>query len=246
MPTAAIIKHTNPSGVASRNKIDDALREAYKNDTYSAYGCVIALNMPCNRKTAEFIITWFVEVVICPSFDSDALDILKQKKNLRLIETGHLGRIKEYYDIRRTVGGLLVQTSTYPDITEKNLKVVSKRKPTDSEINDMVYAYKINKHLKSNAIVLAKNNAGVGMGAGQTSRVFSVKIAIMKAGENVKGAVMSSDAFFPFRDSIDEAAKAGITAIIQSGGSIRDEEVIKAVNERNLAMVFTGVRLFKH
>lgn len=245
-PTAAVLKHTNPCGVASRNKISDALRAAYEVDIESAFGGVIALNRNCDKETAQIILEWFVEVVICPKFEKEAVEILSQKKNIRLLETGDLGKLPVYSDYRRVVGGILVQSAGFPDITKETCKVVTNRKPTEKEWEDMLFSCKINKHVKSNGIIYAKNLTAVGIGPGQTSRVMSAKIASLRAGEKAKGAVMSSDAFFPFRDSIDEAAKAGITAIIQTGGSIRDKEVIDAANENNIAMVFTGVRLFKH
>ena len=192
----------------------------------------------------------FIEVVISPKFEDDAVKLLKEKKNIRLLETGPLnacfyGKCYEK-DIKKVVGGLLVQTKTFPDILEKNFKVVTKKKPSKEEIKDMIFAWKINKHVKSNSIVFAKDSVTVGIGAGQMSRVDSSMIAARKAGDKAKGAVMSSDAFFPFRDGVDEAAKAGVTAIIQPGGSIRDKEVIEAADEHGMAMVFTGIRLFKH
>jgi len=245
-PTAAVIKHTNPSGVASSSKIEDAYKKAYDADPKSAFGSVVALNRNCNLKIAKKMKPLFVEVVICPKFENDAVKILKEKKNIRLLETGQI--IKDYksLDMRRVIGGMLVQTRQQQNISEKNLKAVTKRKPTSEEIKSLIFAWKVNKHVKSNSIVLARGNATVGIGAGQMSRVDAVKLAITKSEEKSKGSVMSSDAFFPFRDGVDEAAEAGVTAIIQPGGSIRDEEVIKAANERNIAMVFTGIRLFRH
>lgn len=245
-PTAAIIKHNNPCGVASRKTIDDAYRDALAADPLSAFGSIVALNRNCSIKAVEAMKDQFIEVIICPKFDKDALEILKQKKNIRLIETGSISKPCPGYIMIKVTGGLLVQTRGHVKITEKNLKVVSKRYPTRKEIEDMLFAVRISRHVKSNSIVFVKDRATVGIGAGQTSRVDAVKIAISKAGEKAKGAVMSSDAFFPFRDGIDEAAKAGITAIIQPGGSIKDQEVLKAANEHKMAMVFTGIRLFWH
>ena len=244
--TAAVIKHTNPSGVASAKTIQEAYKRAYETDSKSAFGSVVALNMPCNAETAKIMKPLFVEVVICPKFEKDALEILKEKKNLRLLETGPI--IKNYRspDMRRVVGGLLVQTRQYPDLSKKNLKLVTKRKPTREELNALIFAWKVNKHVKSNSIVLAKDEMTVGIGAGQMSRVDAVKLAVIKSEGKSNGSVMSSDAFFPFRDGVDAAAKAGVTAIIQPGGSIKDEEVIQAANEHDIAMVFTGIRLFKH
>lgn len=246
VPTAAVIKHTNPSGVASAGRIEEAYKKAHETDPKSAFGSVVALNRPCNIAIAKMMKPLFVEVVICPKFEKEALEILKVKPNLRLLETGHIVKDYESPDMRRVAGGLLVQTRQTPDIKEKDLKVVTKRKPTKEEMQDLIFAWKVNKHVKSNSIVLAKDNVTVGIGAGQMSRVDAVNLAVMKSEGKSEGAVMSSDAFFPFRDGIDEAAKAGVTAIIQPGGSIRDEEVIQAADEYNIAMVFTGIRLFRH
>ena len=246
-PVAAVIKHTNPSGCATGKTIDQAFKKAYEADTLSAFGGAIALNRPCNRKTAELISRFFAEIVVCPEFDKDALVILKKKANLRLLETGGIKKSEQGYYIKKVSGGLLAQSrNLVPAIGIKDLKVVTKRKPTEEEIRQMLFAYKVTAHVKSNAIVFAKDDATVGIGAGQMSRVVSVKIAAEKAGSNAKGAVMSSDAFFPFRDGVDQAAKAGITAIIQPGGSVKDKEVIEAADEHGIAMVFTGVRLFWH
>ena len=245
-PTAAVIKHTNPSGVASADKIEDAYKNAHETDTKSAFGSVVALNKSCNAEIARMMKHLFVEVVICPKYDKDALEIFKAKTNLRLLETGLIVKDYKSPDMRRVVGGLLVQTRQTPEIKEKDLKVVTKRKPTKEEIKALIFAWKVNKHVKSNSIVLAKDNVTVGIGAGQISRVDAVKLAVMKSEGKCEGSVMSSDAFFPFRDGIDEATKAGVTAIIQPGGSIRDAEVIEAADEYNIAMVFTGIRLFRH
>lgn len=245
-PTAAVIKHTNPSGVASADKIEDAYQKAYETDPKSAFGSVVALNRPCNIAVAKLMKQLFVEVVICPKFEREAINILKTKTNLRLLETGPIVKDYESPDMRRVAGGLLVQTRQMPDLKGKDLKAATKRKPTKEELKALIFAWKVNKHVKSNSIVLAKDNVTVGIGAGQMSRVDAAKLAVMKSEGKSGGSVMSSDAFFPFRDGVDEAAKAGITAIIQPGGSIRDREVIEAANEYNIAMVFTGIRLFKH
>jgi len=242
----AIIKHNNPCGIASRKTINEAYKAALEADPLSAFGSIVALNRNCDKKAAEAIKPHFVEVVICPKFDKYALDILKQKKNVRLMETGSITKPCPGYAMTKVTGGLLMQTRDHMKISEKNLKVVSKRKPTKKEIEDMIFAFKVNKHVKSNSIVFVKNNVTTGIGAGQTSRVDAVKIAADKSKGASKDSVMSSDAFFPFRDGIDEAAKAGITAVIQPGGSIRDKDVIDTVNEYNMAMVFTGIRLFRH
>lgn len=246
-PAAAVIKHTNPSGCAVGKTIDEAFKKAYEADSLSAFGGVIALNRPCSKKTAELISGFFAEIVICPKFEKDALEILMKKKNLRLLETGGIKKSERGYYAKKVVGGLLAQSRNFaPKLTRKDLKLATKRKPTEEEIRQMLFAYNVTAHVKSNAIIFAKDDVTVGIGAGQMSRVVSVKIAAEKAGSRAKGAVMSSDAFFPFRDGIDEAAKAGITAIIQPGGSVKDDEAIKAADEHNIAMVFTGIRLFWH
>lgn len=245
-PTAAVVKHTNPCGVASASEIEEAYRKAHETDQKSAFGSIVALNRNCNLKTAKLMKALFIEVVISPKFDKDALGIFKEKNNLRLLETGAINKQKIGYDLKKVCGGVLIQNNYWPKLNKKSLKIVSKRKPTKEETKAMIFAWKVNKHVKSNSIVLAKDNVTVGIGAGQMSRVDAVKLAIMKSEGKSEGAVMSSDAFFPFRDGIDEAAKAGVTAIIQPGGSIRDEEVIKVADEYNIAMIFTGIRLFKH
>lgn len=245
-PTAAVIKHTNPSGVASAGKIEEAYKKAYETDPKSAFGSVVALNRPCNAEIARMMKPLFVEVVICPRFDKEAVEILKTKENLRLLETGKIVKDYESPDLRRVSGGLLVQTRQMPDLKEKDLRVMTRRKPTKEEMKALIFAWKVNKHVKSNSIVLVKGNVTAGIGAGQMSRVDAAKLAVMKSEGKSEGSVMSSDAFFPFRDGVDEAAKAGVTAIIQPGGSIRDKEVIDAANEYNIAMVFTGIRLFRH
>lgn len=245
-PAAAIIKHTNPCGCAIADNIEEAFDNAYEGDKLSAFGGVVALNRPCTKEVAQKISEFFVEIVICPKFEKEALDVLMKKKNLRLLETKDAEKSGKSIEARKVVGGLLVQRGPLPEISEKDLKIVSKRKPTKDEVKQMLFAYKTCYHTKSNSIIFAKNNSAVGIGAGQQSRVVSVKIASEKAGSKAKGAVMASDAFFPFRDGVDEAAKAGITAIIHPGGSVRDEEVIKAADEHDIAMVTTGVRLFWH
>jgi phosphoribosylaminoimidazolecarboxamide formyltransferase/IMP cyclohydrolase len=245
-PTAAIIKHNNPCGIASGKTIDEAYKAALCVDPLSAFGSIVALNRNCDKKTVEAMKKCFIEVIICPKFERDALAILKEKKNVRLMETGTMTKPCPGYYMTKVTGGLLVQTRDHLKISKKNLKVVSKRKPTKKEIEDMIFSFKVNKHVKSNSIVFVKDNVTTGIGAGQTSRVDAVKIAADKSKGASKGSVMSSDAFFPFKDGIDEAAKAGITAIIQPGGSIRDKEVIDAVNEYGMSMVFTGIRLFRH
>jgi len=245
-PSAAVIKHTNPSGVASAETIEEAYIKAHEADPKSAFGCIVALNRNCNLEIARHMKPLFIEAVICPKFEKDALELLKEKKNLRLLETGVIKKLKNKFDLRKVTGGLLAQIDSCTELNEKSLKAVTKRKPTKEEIKSLIFGWKVNKHVKSNSVVFVKNDVTVGIGAGQMSRVDAVNLAIMKNSDKIKNSVMSSDAFFPFRDGVDQAAKAGVTAIIQPGGSIRDEEVIQAANDHNIAMVFTGIRLFKH
>lgn len=248
-PTAVVMKHTNPCGLASADTIFEAFETAYNVDPLSAFGCVICLNRNCDMKTAEMISKYFVEVVIAPDFDKGVLELLEQKKNIRLMRTnspiGPKYRVREI-KVKRVQGGYLVQTDENITVTRDNLKVITKRAPTDEEIDAMLFAWKLAKHVTSNCVVYVKGERAVGIGAGQMSRVDSARIAREKANEPTQGCVMASDAFFPFRDGVDEAAKAGVTAIIQPGGSIRDQEVIDAANEYGMAMVFTGCRVFRH
>ena len=249
-PTAVVMKHTNPCGLASADNIYDAFVTAYAVDPLSAFGCVICLNRKCDLKTAEEIHKYFVEVVVAPDYDKEAYELLiEKKKNIRIMRTncpiGPSERVREY-KMKKVQGGLLVQTDEDVPVSRDSLKVITKRAPTDEEIDAMLFAWKLAKHVTSNCVVYVKGERAVGIGAGQMSRVDSAKIATMKANEPTQGCVMASDAFFPFRDGVDEAAKAGVTAIIQPGGSIRDEEVIQAANEHNIAMVFTGCRVFRH
>ncbi|MBU0762981.1 MAG: bifunctional phosphoribosylaminoimidazolecarboxamide formyltransferase/IMP cyclohydrolase [Candidatus Altiarchaeota archaeon] len=246
-PAAAIIKHLNPSGVGVAEDIASAYGAAHSADPQSAYGCIVALNREPDVRTAKDIVSTFVEVVVAPRYSREVLDILSTKKKMRVLEVGEITKkIKNMQDYRRVVGGMLVQQADTRDVTEADLKIVSKRKPTKQELEAMLFAWRVCKHTKSNSIIFAKKGHTVGIGAGQMSRVDAVKIASMKSGELAKDSAMASDAFFPFRDGIDEAAKAGITAVIHPGGSIRDEEVIAAADEHNMTMAFTGVRCFLH
>ena len=248
-PTAVVMKHTNPCGLASGDTIFEAFKTAYNVDPLSAFGCVICLNRNCDMGTAEMISQYFVEAVICPDYEPGTAELLTKKKNIRLLRTNSsispADRHREY-KMKKVQGGILVQTDEDVNIDPKNLKVVTKREPTGEEIAALLFAWKLAKHVTSNAVVYVKGERAIGIGAGQMSRVDSAKIASMKANEPTEGSVMASDAFFPFRDGVDEAAKAGVTAIIQPGGSIRDQEVIDAANEHNMAMVFTGCRVFRH
>jgi phosphoribosylaminoimidazolecarboxamide formyltransferase/IMP cyclohydrolase len=246
-PAAAIIKHLNPAGVGTAATIAEAYSLAHSADPLSAFGCIVALNREPDEATAKEIVSTFVEVVAAPSYSKKVLDILLIKKNLRILALGELRKTTQKdLDYRRVMGGMLVQSPDLGEVTEANLKTVSQRKPTKDEVDAMLFAWKVCRHTKSNSIIFSNRNRTVGVGAGQMSRVDAVKIAAMKSGPLSKGAVMASDAFFPFRDGIDEAAKAGITAVIHPGGSIRDAEVIAAANEHGMAMVFTGIRCFLH
>ncbi len=243
-----IIKHNNPCGVALGAAPVEAYRKARETDPVSAFGGVIAFNRPVDLDAAKEITSTFVEVVIAPEFAEEALAELKRKKDLRLLDVGPLIKVKqEGYDLKKLVGGLIVQDRDLGALADlKALPVPTVRKPTDDEYAACAFAWKVCKHVKSNAIVYARSGQTVGIGAGQMSRVDSVKLAGMKAVLPVKGCVMASDAFFPFRDGLDAAAQAGITAVIQPGGSIRDAEVIKAADEHGMAMILTGMRHFRH
>jgi phosphoribosylaminoimidazolecarboxamide formyltransferase/IMP cyclohydrolase len=247
-PTAVVIKHTNPCGIASSDSLVDAFVTAFNVDSLAAFGCVIGLNREVDLATAEQIGSHFVDCVIAPEYAPEALAMLSKKKNIRLLRTGAPISHDEKPELKmkKVKGGLLIQTSDVKPLDPDTLKVVTARAPTEEETKSMLFAWKVCKHVWSNAIILAKGERVVGIGAGQMSRVDSSMIAAHKARENARGAVMASDAFFPFRDGIDEAAKAGVTSVIQPGGSIRDEEVIKAADEHGMAMVFTGVRIFRH
>lgn len=252
-PAAALIKHTNPCGASTAETIEDAFQLAYGVDPMAAFGCVIALNRPCTELIAQIILEkkLFVEIIIAPSFDKTSRVIFETKPKLRLLETGELRKNPNQRHIRSVSGGLLVQTADETIVTEKDLAVVTKVKPSPEELEAMLFARVLVKHVKSNAVVFAKQNdkggcTPTGIGAGQMSRVDSVIIAKRKGGKRVSGSVMASDAFFPFPDAVEEAHAAGVHAIIQPGGSIRDAEVIQKANELDMAMIFTGIRSFKH
>ncbi len=252
-PTAAVIKHTNPCGLAEADTISEAYSKAHACDPLSAFGGIVALNRKVDPKTAEQITSTFIEAVIAPEYEEEALDILTSKKNLRVLEVGNLEEVKKVgipgitsYDMKKVVGGLLVQERDTKELTREDIKVVTSIEPTEKELADLFFAWKAVKHIKSNAIVLVKDRQTIGIGAGQMSRVDAVKIAVSKAGDRAKGSVLASDALIPFRDTVDEAAKAGVKVMIEPGGSVKDEEVIAAANEHKIAMVFTGIRHFKH
>ena len=249
-PTVAIIKHTNPCGLASHNDIAEAYRRAFSGDPVAAFGGIVASNRKVTLAMAEGIKPVFYEIVIAPEYETEALKLLKRKKDLRILlaelPPGYGKAEPGYLDFRRVKGGFLVQSSDSLPEDSTNLKTVTKRESTKAEIEDLLFAWRAVKHIKSNAIVLAKDRTVLGMGAGQPSRIVSAQIAKEKAGDKTKGSVLASDAMFPFSDVVEAAAAAGVTAIIQPGGSIRDDESIKAANEHNIAMVFTGERHFRH
>jgi phosphoribosylaminoimidazolecarboxamide formyltransferase/IMP cyclohydrolase len=241
----AITKHTNPAGVAIGTTVEEAYRRALACDPVSAFGGIVAFNKSVDEAAARAVVEIFVEVVVAPDFEERAIEVLKSKKNLRVLRVSEK-EPAETLEYKQVSGGMLVQTKDNHQLKREDLKVVTMRAPSDKEIDDLLFAWTVCKHTKSNAIVYARDQQTVGVGAGQMSRVDSVKIGAMRAQLPVEGSVLASDAFFPFRDGLDEAAKHGITAVIQPGGSVRDEEVIAAANEHGLAMVFTGVRHFKH
>ncbi len=246
-----IVKHANPCGVAVADNVLDAYKHAYVTDPTSAFGGIIAFNRPLDAATAKAILErQFVEVIIAPEVAADAKAILATKPNVRVLATGAWNKSRPVgLDFKRVTGGLLVQDMDRGRVTEKDLKVVTNRKPSSQELRDLLFAWKVVKFVKSNAIVYCKDGRTIGVGAGQMSRVYSARIASIKAtdaGLEVRGSVMASDAFFPFRDGLDQAAEVGVTAVIQPGGSMRDQEVIDAANQHGIAMVFTGMRHFRH
>ncbi len=251
LPTCVIVKHANPCGIAQAGNLLEAYDRAYATDPTSAFGGIIAFNQALDAATAKAIIDrQFVEVIIAPGIAAEALQILAAKQNVRVLDCGQWPVLAtQAFDFKRVVGGLLVQDRDDGRITRDDLRIVTKRAPTEQEIIDLLFAWKTCKFVKSNAIVYAKDRQTIGIGAGQMSRVYSARIAAIKAadeGLEVKGSVVASDAFFPFRDGVDSAAAVGVTAVIQPGGSVRDAEVIAAADVHGLAMVFTGMRHFRH
>ncbi|APR98507.1 bifunctional phosphoribosylaminoimidazolecarboxamide formyltransferase/IMP cyclohydrolase [Wolbachia endosymbiont of Folsomia candida] len=244
-PAAVIIKHNNPCGAAIGNNALEAYQKALSCDEVSSFGGIVAFNKQVDLKLAEELNKIFLEVIIAPSVNDDALEILQKKKNLRVIICKSFQQ-NEKYQIKNVIGGFLVQENNNHKIKAEEISQVTERTATEKEKADLIFAWKICKYVKSNAIVIAKDGCTIGIGAGQTSRIDSVNIAVKKAGEKCKGAVLASDAFFPFADSIIESAKRGITAIIQPGGSLKDQEVTAAANEKKIAMFFTGIRTFLH
>ncbi|HDY8141109.1 TPA: bifunctional phosphoribosylaminoimidazolecarboxamide formyltransferase/IMP cyclohydrolase [Vibrio vulnificus] len=249
-PACVIVKHANPCGVALGKDILEAYNRAYQTDPTSAFGGIIAFNQELDAETATAIVErQFVEVIIAPSVSAEAIEVVAAKKNVRLLECGEWTTKTTGFDVKRVNGGLLVQDRDQGMVSLDDLKVVSKRQPTEEELKDALFCWKVAKYVKSNAIVYSKGDMTIGVGAGQMSRVYSAKIAGIKAadeGLQVEGCVMASDAFFPFRDGIDAAAEAGIKCVIQPGGSMRDDEVIAAADEHGMAMIFTDMRHFRH
>ncbi|MCK0535427.1 MULTISPECIES: bifunctional phosphoribosylaminoimidazolecarboxamide formyltransferase/IMP cyclohydrolase [unclassified Anaerobiospirillum] len=249
-PCCVIVKHANPCGVAMADNLTDAYIKAFESDSESAFGGIIAFNRELDGKTAQAIVDrQFCEVIVAPSVTEEAKQAVAAKKNIRLLAIGDMDERQPRYDFKRVNGGLLVQDADLVNVKREDLKVVTKRAPTEEEITEMLFAWRVCKYTKSNAIVYTSANRTLGIGCGQTSRVFSARIATIRAEDaklSLQGSALASDAFFPFRDGVDAAAAAGVKCIIQPGGSIRDEEVIQAADEHGIAMVFTGVRHFRH
>lgn len=245
-PTIVAAKHANPCGVGSADTLSKAFQKAYEADPVSIYGGIVAANREIDKATAELMSPIFLEVIVAPSFSEEAMAILGKKKNLRLLQLPHIEKHDYTTPKAKTVlGGLLIQDMDLK-LLEDDLKVVTERQPSEKEMEDLFFAWKVVKHAKSNAIVLAKDKCTTGVGPGQVSRIWALENAIRQGGERIAGSVLASDAFFPFSDCVEAAHKAGVTAIIQPGGSIRDEESIVAANKYGIAMIFTGIRHFKH
>lgn len=245
-PAAAIIKHTNPCGTGIGSTLAEAYHRAYEADPLSAFGGIVGLNREVDQETAELIGKIFVEVIIAPGFSQEALAVLTQKKNIRLLATPLPAADASRLEAKAISGGILFQQADSTTALRSDMKVVTKRQPTEAEWEQLLFAWKVVKHVKSNAIVIANNNRTLGVGAGQMNRVGAAGIALAQAGEHSQGAVLASDAFFPFADTVGVAANAGISAIIQPGGSVNDEDSIKAADEQGIVMIFTGMRHFKH
>jgi phosphoribosylaminoimidazolecarboxamide formyltransferase/IMP cyclohydrolase len=249
-PACVIVKHANPCGVGIAESILKAYEKAFRTDPTSAFGGIIAFNRPLDAATAQSIVDrQFVELIVAPVIEPDAATALRAKTNVRVLETGDWARAEDTFDLKKVGGGLLVQTSDLGRLAAESLKVVTEKAPTAAQVEDLLFAWAVVKYVKSNAIVFCRDGMTLGIGAGQMSRVYSTKLAAIKAADealDISGSVMASDAFFPFRDGIDAAAATGVSAIIQPGGSMRDPEVIGAANEHGLAMVFTGMRHFRH
>lgn len=252
-PTVVACKHSNPCGVGSADSIYDAYMKAYTSDPTSVFGGIICCNRAIDKATAEEMSKTFLEIILAPDFDADALEVLTKKKNVRLLKLGDINKKQsaDAYDVKKVSGGILVQDIDSPLFGDEELTVVTEKAPTEKQMEDLLFAWKIVKYVKSNGIAISKDKQSIGMGPGQVNRVWATKQAIEHGQEQISpdstiGAVLASDAFFPFRDCVDAAHKAGITAIIQPGGSVRDQESIDACNEYGIAMVFTGMRHFRH
>ena len=246
-PAAVIIKHSNPCGIALGSSQKEAYQRALDADKLSAYGGIVGLNRKIDKETAAELVGMFLEAVIAPAVDSDALELLSVKPKLRVLECGDLeGAGKKAYDLKKISGGFLVQDLDTGNVPPEAWKVASEKQPSPKDLEELAFAWKLVKHVKSNAIVVTKDNVSLGVGAGQMNRVGSAEIALKQAGDRAEGGYLASDAFFPFGDTVEAAAQAGIKAIIQPGGSIRDEESITAANKNGIIMVFTGMRHFKH
>jgi phosphoribosylaminoimidazolecarboxamide formyltransferase/IMP cyclohydrolase len=247
-PAVAIIKHTNPCGAAIGATLVEAFKAAHECDPDSAFGSIIALNRVCDMDTAKEIDSFFTEVIIAPEYEPEVLELFRKKKNRRIVKTNVdlAGQRHEENRFKMVKGGLLVQSSEHPDITEEDMKVVTEAQPNQDQVDAFLFGIKITRHIKSNTILLVKGTSTVGVGAGQMSRIDAAHMAIHKAGERAKGSIVISDAFIPFRDTLDRCVEAGAVAVIQPGGSIRDQEVIDAANEHKIPMVFMGKRLFNH
>jgi phosphoribosylaminoimidazolecarboxamide formyltransferase/IMP cyclohydrolase len=245
-PACVVVKHANPCGVAVGDDLLDVYTRAFNADSLSAFGGIIAFNRTCTRDIAEAISKVFVEIVLAPNFEPEALDIFKKKKNLRVLGIGEFEKRAAKLEVRNVDGGLLVQDADTKILSKNDLTVVTKKQPSEQEIETTLFTWKVLRHAKSNGILISKDNTTVGLGAGQVSRVDAVHMALRKGGKSVKGGVLASDAFFPFRDSIDAIKDSGVKVVVQPGGSIRDREVIEACDEYGIAMIFTGTRCFKH
>ena len=245
-PTAVIVKHTSPCGIASATNIMDAWKRAFETDPISPFGGIVAFNREVEEKLAEELTKHFLEIVIAPHFGKEALNVFKKKKNLRLLQVRDIYSGRGNFVYRSVNGGMLVQDKDTGEIDTSNWKVVTRKKPNKEDIESMIFAVKCVKHVKSNAVVFVKESKTVAIGGGQTSRIDAVRVAVDKGGERIRDSIMASDGFFPFRDAIDVAADAGVRAIVQPGGSIRDKEIIEAADERGICMVFTGQRYFRH
>mgnify|MGYP001481506633 CR=1 FL=1 len=244
-PTVVAVKHANPCGIGSGENLLEAYLKAYECDKESIYGGIIATNREVDGEVAKEMAKIFLEVIISPSFTDEALEILTKKKNLRLIELGAIKKEDKGLEVKNISGGILVQDKDVINFLD-DMKVVTERKPTEEEMEDLIFAWKAVKHLKSNGVVIAKDKGTIGIGGGEVNRFWAVQNAVERAKDKVKGSVLASDGFFPFKDSIELLGQWGVTAIIQPGGSIRDGEVIEEANKHNIAMVFTGIRHFKH